>query len=48
MAERRRAAKVRERLNETARLEREKVNRGIKKPFFLKESAKKQIALDVR
>jgi hypothetical protein len=48
MTERRRAAKVRERLNQTMREEREKVKGGIKKPFFLKDSAKKQIALDVR
>lgn len=47
MAERRRAMKVRERMNEAKRVEKEKVKNG-KKPFFMKESEKKKIALDVR
>lgn len=47
MAERRRAIKVRERVGEAMRIEKEKVKNG-KKPFFMKESEKKKIALDVR
>ena len=47
MAERRRAIKVRQRLGETLQIEKDKVKNG-KTPFFLKDSEKKKIALDVR
>jgi len=47
MVERRRSIKIKERMQQVKAVEREKVKAG-KKPFFLKESAKKEIALEER
>lgn len=46
MIERRRNSKYHAKLSEIKSIEREKVKKGIKKPFFLKKSAVKDIILE--